>query len=153
MDDDPAMLGSGCSPTSANVADFVQLVSLDLSGTTDLWPDQFTGCRISAWKRSIDGPISTDKRISLITAIFSNRFVAEAAKGLCREDVQAFVDVTDEVLLHSPIQGKWLADLTSWRVDVGKPRTADEEEVSERTVQDMWPSRFASGTISNSALL
>ena len=93
-----------------------------------------------------------DKRISLITAIFSNRFVAEAVRHLSREDVQALVDVTDEVLPHSLIQGKWPADLTSWRVDVGKPRTTNEEEVSERAVQDMWSSRFASGSISNPAL-
>ena len=54
-----------------------------------------------------------DKRISLITAVFFNRFVAEAVKLLCKEDAQAFVDVADEVILHSPIQGKRLTDLTS----------------------------------------
>jgi len=118
MDDDAAMLGSGSSSTSTSVADFVQFVGFNLSGTTHLRPDQFTGYRISAWKRSTDQPISTDKRVSLITAIFSNRFVAEAVKLLCKEDAQAFVDVTDEVLRHFTIQGKWLADLTSWRVDV-----------------------------------
>jgi len=152
MDDDAAMLGSRSSSTSANVADFVHFVSFDLSGTTRLRPDQFTGCRISAWKRSTDRPIAIDKRVSLITAIFSNRFVAEAVKLLCREDAQAFVDVTDEVLPHSPIQGKWPADLISWRVDVGKPRIADEEEVSEYSVQDMWSSCSASESISNSTL-
>jgi len=84
----------------------MQFVGFNLSGTTWLWPDQFTGYRISAWKRSIDRPIAMDKRISLITAIFSNRFVAEAVRHLSREDVQALVDVTDEVLPHSLIQGK-----------------------------------------------
>jgi len=105
MDDDPAMLEPGSSPASTSVADFVQSVGLNLSGTTHLWPDQFMGCRISAWKRSIDRPISTHKRISLITAIFSNRFVAEAVKGLCREDAQTFVDMTDEVLPPSTENG------------------------------------------------
>ena len=146
------MLGSGSSSTSTSVADFVQFVGFNPAGTTHLWPDQFTGYSISAWKRSIDRPIPTDKCISLITAIFSNRFVVEVVKRLYGEDAQAFVDVTDEVLPHFPIQGKWPADLTSWRVDVGKPKTTDEEEVFERAVQDMWPLRFASGLISNSTL-
>ena len=75
--------------------------------------------RISAWKRSIDHPIATDKRISSITAILSNRFVAEAVKRLSRDDAQAFVDVVDEVLFHSSIQEKWLTDLSPRRVDVG----------------------------------
>jgi len=111
MDDDAAMLGSRSSSTSTYVANFVQLVSFDLSGTARVRPNKFIGYRISAWKRSIDQPIATDKRISLITAIFSNRFVAEAVKRLCRDDVQAFVDVVDEVLPHSSIQER-LNDLT-----------------------------------------
>jgi len=72
----------------------------------DLQPDQFTGYRISVWKRSIGQPIAIDKRISLVTAIFSGRRVAEAVKCLCRDDAQAFVDVVDEVLPHSSTQGK-----------------------------------------------
>jgi len=119
MDDDAAMLGSGSSSTSTGIVYLVQFVSFDLSETTHLWPDQFTGYRVSAWKRSTDQPIAMDKRISLITAIFSNRFAAETVKLLCKEDAQAFVDVADEVLRHSPIRVKRLTDLTSWRVDVG----------------------------------
>ena len=106
MDDDTAMLGPGSSSTSANVADLVRLVSFDLSRTACLRPDQFTGYRISAWKCSIDQPIAIDKRISLITAIFSNRGVAEAVKRLSRDDAQAFVDVVDEVISHSFVRGK-----------------------------------------------
>ena len=152
MDDDSAMLGPGTPSASTSVGDFVRLVSFDLSGTAYLRPDQFTGYRISAWKRSIDQPIAIDERISLITAIFSNRSVAEAVKCLCREDAQAFVDVVDEVLPQSFVQGKWLTDLTSCRVDIGEPRTAAEEEVSEHAVQDMWSSCFASEPIPNPAL-
>jgi len=98
MDNNAAMLGSGCSSTSTCVADFVQLVSFDLPGTARVRPDKFIGYRISAWKRSIDRPITIDKRITLITAIFSDRRVAEVVKRLCKEDAQAFVDVVDEVL-------------------------------------------------------
>jgi len=101
MDDNAAMLGSRTSSASTSVANFVRLVSFDLSGTMHLRPDQFTGYRISAWKRSIDRPIAIDKRITLITAIFSDRRVAEAVKRLCREDAQAFIDVVDEVLPHA----------------------------------------------------
>ena len=134
MDGDAAMLGSRSSSASAGIADFVRLVSFDLSGTVHL---RFTSYRISAWKRSIDGPIAMDKRISLITAIFSNRGVAEEFKRLSRDDAQAFVDVVDEVFLHSSVQVKWLADLASCRVDIRQPRTAAQEEVSEHTMQDM----------------
>jgi len=110
-------------------------------------PNQFAGYRISAWKRSIGRPIAIDKRVSLITAVFLDRFVAEAVKRLCRDDAQAFVDVLDEVLPHSSVQGKWLTDMTSCRVDVGQPRTAAQEEVSEHSVQDMWSSCFTSEPI------
>jgi len=113
MDDDAAMLGPGSSSASTSVANFVRPVSFDLSGTTYLRLDQFTGYRVSVWKRSIDRPIAIDKRISLIKAIFSDRYVVDAVKRLCREDVQAFVDVVDEVLPHSSVQGKWLTDLNS----------------------------------------
>jgi len=117
-----------------------------------LWPDRFTGYRISAWKRSIDQSIAIDKRISLVTAIFSNHHVTEAVKCLCREDTQAFVDVVEEVLPHSSVQGKWLTDMTSCRVVIGEPGTAAEEEVSEHTMQDMRLPRFASEPISTPAL-
>jgi len=106
MDDDAAMLGSGSSSPPTSITNFVQLVSFNLSETAHLRPDQFTGHRISAWKRSIDQPIATNKRIYLTTAIFSNRGVAEAVKLLDKEDAQAFVDVVDEVLSHSSVQGK-----------------------------------------------
>ena len=152
MDDDAAMLGPRSSSTSTNVADFVRLVSFDLSGTTRLRPDRFTGCRISAWKRLIDQPIAIDKRISLITAIFSNRGVAEAVKGLCRDDAQAFVDVVDEVVPHSSVQVKRLTDLTRCQVDIGKTRNPAQEEVSEHAVQDMRSPRFASESIPDPTL-
>jgi len=80
MDDDAAKLGPGASSTSTSVANFVRLVSFKFSETTYFLPDQFTGYRISAWKRSISQPIDIDKRISLITAIFSDRRVGEAVK-------------------------------------------------------------------------
>jgi len=146
------MLGPGSSSTSTNVADFVRLVSFDLSGTACLRPDRFTGYRISAWKHSIDRPIAVDKCISLITAIFSNRGVADVVKCLCRDDAQAFVDVVDEVMPHSSIQGKWPADLTPCQVDIGEPRTAAQEEMSEHTVQDMRSPCSASESVPNPAL-
>jgi len=113
MDDDTAMLGPGSSSASTSVANFVWLVSFDLSGTTHLQPNQYMGDRISAWKRSIGRPIAIDKRISLVTAIFSDRRVAEAVKRLSRDDVQAFVDVVDEVVPILPSKRKWLTNLNS----------------------------------------
>ena len=113
MDNDAAVLGSGTSSASASVANFVWLVSFNLSGTTYLLPDRFAGHRILALKRSLDRPIAIDKQISLITAVCSDRYVAETVKHLSRDDAQAFVDVVDEVLLHSSVQEKWLIDLNS----------------------------------------
>jgi len=104
MDDDSAMLGSGTSSAPTSIANIVRLVSFDLSGNAYLRPDRFAGYRISVWKRSVDQPIAIDKRISLITAIFSNHRVADAVKCLCREDAQAFVDVIDEVLSHFSVR-------------------------------------------------
>ena len=153
MDNDTEMLGPGSPSTSTNVADFVRFVSFDIFETARLRPDRFMGYRISTWKRSIDRPIAIDKLISLITAIFSNRGVAEAVKRLSRDDAQAFVDVVDEVILHSSIQGKWLTDLTPCQADIREPRTAAQEEVCKHTVQDMRSPYFASEYIPNPALL
>jgi hypothetical protein len=111
MDNDGTMLGSGSSSTSASAANFVRLVSFNIPGTTDFRLDQFTCGSIPAWKRSINGPIVIDKRISLITAIFSDRCGVEAVKRLRGDDAQAFVDVLDEVPPHSSVQRKWLTDL------------------------------------------
>ena len=57
------------------------------------------------WKRviSIDRHLSTDDRVSLITAIFSNRDETEAVKLLSGEDAQSFVDVIDQVQLPAYI--------------------------------------------------
>ena len=65
------------------------------------------------WKHSINRPIVIDNRISLITAVFSDRRVAQAVRCLSRDDAQAFVDVVDEVLLRSSARGKWLTGLNS----------------------------------------
>ena len=64
--------------------------------------DYFLVCRgAPAWKRLIDRPHATDKRISLITDLFSNGDETEAVKCLCGDDAQSFIDVIDEVLLLS----------------------------------------------------
>ena len=53
---------------------------------------------VSAWKRLVDLPSTSDERISLITDIFLDRDVTEVAGLLHGEDVQSFVDAIDEVL-------------------------------------------------------
>ena len=55
---------------------------------------------IPAWKRLISGPLPTDERISLITAIFSGRNEADVV-NLHGDNAQTFIDVIDEVLSHS----------------------------------------------------
>ena len=100
----PLLGGAALHGSTPYVGD--KCVRTRCSETTDFRPDQFMGYRISAWKRSISQPIDIDKRISLITAIFSNHGVAKVAENLCRDDAQAFVDVVDEVLPHPSVQGK-----------------------------------------------
>ena len=46
----------------------------------------------------IDCPLTTDERVSLITAIFSDRNEIDVVKRLRGDDAQSFVDVMDEVL-------------------------------------------------------
>lgn len=53
--------------------------------------------RVPAWKHLIDHPLSTDRRISLIMAIFSDRSEVSTVNHLCGDDAQTFVDVIDEV--------------------------------------------------------
>jgi len=113
MGNNATMLGSGSSSASPSVADFVRLVSFNLSRATHFRPDQFTCGRISAWKRSINCHIDINKRISFITAVLSDRRGAEVVKRLCRDDAQAFVDMIDEVLPHPSIQVKRFTDLNS----------------------------------------
>ncbi|KAF9642010.1 kinase-like protein [Thelephora ganbajun] len=53
---------------------------------------------IPVWKPLINCPLTMDERISLITAIFSDRKETEAVKRLRGGDTQSFVDVIDEAL-------------------------------------------------------
>ena len=46
-------------------------------------------------------PSDTDERITLITELFSDRLEIEAAGCLSEDDAQSFVNVVDEVFLHS----------------------------------------------------
>ena len=54
---------------------------------------------VPAWKPLISCPLSTNERIPLIAAVFSDHKGAEVARDLGRDDAQSLVDVVDEVLL------------------------------------------------------
>ena len=54
---------------------------------------------IPEWKHLISRPLPTDKRASLIAAIFSDSSRTDVVKHLHGDDAQTFVDVIDEVLL------------------------------------------------------
>ncbi|KAF9643165.1 kinase-like protein [Thelephora ganbajun] len=64
-------------------------------------------CRfgIPVWKPLIDCLLAMDERVSLITAIFSNREETEVVECLCGSDAQSFVDVIYETL---DILASWL---------------------------------------------
>jgi len=53
-----------------------------------------------AWKELISHPLTMDKRISMIAAIFSDRNQAKMVERLDGDDAQIFIDVVDEVSLH-----------------------------------------------------
>ena len=104
MGNDATVLGSGSAPTSACAADSVRLVSFNSLESCIYRPNPCG--RIIARKRSIDSPLSTNKRISLVKAIFSDRSAAEVVKRLRGGDVQTFVDVIDEVFPYVSIPGE-----------------------------------------------
>ena len=49
------------------------------------------------WKHLIRCPLTTQKFISLITAIFSDKDEIKVIQSLGRGDAQAFIDKTDKV--------------------------------------------------------
>ena len=55
---------------------------------------------LPAWKQLIDSNLAAHERMPLVTAVFSNRGGVKVAGGLCGDDAQTFVDMTDEVSLN-----------------------------------------------------
>ena len=49
------------------------------------------------WERLIRSPLATDERVTLITAILSNREEIEIIRRLCRDAAQTFIDVIYKV--------------------------------------------------------
>ena len=97
---DATMLGSGSSTTSTSTANCVRFVRCN-SSTIISRPDRFLACSgLPAWRRLINGPLATTERVSLVTAIFSDRNEIETVKRLCGDDAQTVIDVMDEVLIH-----------------------------------------------------
>ena len=105
---DSKMLGSRGSPTPTSAANFVWLVSVPALAATMCWPDEtLPRSGTPAWKRLIDRPLAADERITLITAIFSDRNETEVVRRLCGDDAQRFVDVIDEVFRRSSVRAAW----------------------------------------------
>jgi len=73
-----------------------------------------TRSNVPAWKRLIDGPLTSDERISLITKIFSDDGETKTVRNLSGDDAQAFVDVADQLLdsLGSQLRNKCLSTLS-----------------------------------------
>ena len=96
---------------------------------------------IPEWKRLISCPLTTNERISLITAIFSDGIGTETVKHLRGDDAQTFVDVIDEVLPALSPRKSRLSDLKLnfpfCQIDVGCTATVAPEEVSGCFAQDM----------------
>lgn len=54
-----------------------------------------------AWKQLLSPTLATHKRIPLITTIYSTSDEVEIARNLFGDDAQTFVDVIDEVSIHT----------------------------------------------------
>lgn len=89
------------------------------------------------WKRLIDCPPVTSERISLITAVFSDKDEIEVVQGLCKDDAQAFIDIVDEVRTSSN-QTHLLAFSLPGRSDFSSPRSCATAPVAKRFVENMW---------------
>jgi len=60
--------------------------------------DRFLVCSTSTpWKRLIYLSLTTHERVSVVSAIFSDRSEIEVVNCLCGNDAQSFVDAIDEV--------------------------------------------------------
>ena len=71
-------------------------------GTKCISANRFIRCsNIPVWKHLTDRPLTTDERVSLIADLFTDRDKIEALKALSGGDAQSFIDVIDEVPLHS----------------------------------------------------
>ena len=67
--------------------------------------DRFLRCSDDPlWKHLIDRPFTKDQRVSLIEDLFSDGSEMEALKDLGGGDAQSFIDVVDEVSLHSCVK-------------------------------------------------
>ena len=56
---------------------------------------------VPAWKRLAHHPLSPSDRVPLIIDLFFDRDEVEALKHISTDDAQSFIDVLDEVPLHS----------------------------------------------------
>ena len=56
---------------------------------------------LPAWKQLLDPTLATHKRIPLIATIFSGSDEVEITRNLFGDDAQTFVDVIDEVSIHT----------------------------------------------------
>ena len=54
-----------------------------------------------AWKRLIDPGFPVDKRVDLVTSIFSDRSEIKRVTNISGDDAQAFINAIDEVSLHA----------------------------------------------------
>ena len=113
---------------------------------------------LPAWKRLISYPLSTGERTSLLISIFDDRNEAEAVGHLFGGDAQTFVNVIDEVRIHTllPRRTGGLTPtniIASYRLGIGYHPTRDPQEVFAFFIQDLCPPSLASKISRNPALL
>ena len=148
--------GSSAFETASDGSLSVKNWNLDTQSTKDPATSNTSTITMGAAQTLIRCPHPVDKRISLITVIFSNSDEINMVNHLCRDDTQTFVDVIDEVLICSFIQGDGPTDLElncPPLVDIGCTGSMAPEKVSGDFAQDMWPFRFDPKIHTNPTLL
>ena len=92
-------------PTGVQILCGFHAACMSYPGTNCISADRFLRCSdIPVWKHLIDRPLTTDERVSLMTDLFSDRDEIEALKNLSAGDARSFIDVIDEVPLHSRLR-------------------------------------------------
>ena len=76
---------------------------------------------LPAWKQLINPALTTHERVSVNMAIFSDRDEVEIIERLRGNDAQTFVDVMDEVSLHTrpPRENRSVCPLPNLLLPVG----------------------------------
>ena len=93
-----------------------------------------------AWKQLLSPTLATHKRIPLITTIYSTSDEVEIARNLFGDDAQTFVDVIDEVSIHtfSPQQDESVCPLFTLLCPIGQSLDSLPPRIHRRCLHSLY---------------